>query len=251
MKHVNWIKPIAVLLGTCIITACGGGGSAPTPTAEPPASANIDLAQLQGRWATTTGAVKGLTALVLPPQAGNATVWVLSQDATALSKLAITGTTTLSAAGKSYSLNTTPQTNADVTTPVSVSLTSSPKTLTLLSFGGAQANLSQLDVLTTTAALDDVATTWTASVGQESVQTTWSVATDGKITGSSTSGCAWTGTLTTTAGLGLYSYSATEDCSGTQTVVKGIASLNPDKDHLTAVGTSVDATRGLALFFKK
>jgi hypothetical protein len=249
-----WSLALALLL-SLTLGACGGGGGGGSSDAhvvtpsQPPAS--IDLTQLQGRWATVAGVPKAYVALVLPPQSGSATAWVLAQDASSLSKLAIVGTSALSATGRTYTLTGNPQAVADVSSAVTATLSATPKTLALASLGGASVNLSQTDALGTAASLSDVAANWSASAGAGTVQQRWSVAPDGKVTGTSTSGCTWAGTLTTMVGVGLYNLAASEDCQGAVVSLSGIASLSPDKTRLTVVATTTDAKSAVVLFFGK
>lgn len=236
----------ALLAGLALaLAACGG-----SPSGETVIPSTFDVAQLQGRWVTGTGVTPGYTTLVLPPQAGSAPAWVLAQDAGSLTRLNLVGGATLSVSGKSYSL-----TSAALGQPVSTgasavaNLTASPKTLTLSNLSTSPIVLSLSDGLTGTPPQADVSGSWSASAGNGAQEVNWSLNASGAISGSSTTGCVWSGSLLARVDVRLYNASMTENCAGTINQFSGVATVNADKSRLTVVGTLIDESRALVLLF--
>ena len=238
----------ALLAGLALaLAACGG-----SPSGETVIPSTFDVAQLQGRWVTGTGVTPGYTTLILPPQAGSATAWVLAQDAGSLTRLSLAGGAALSVSGKSYSL-----TGAALGQPVSTgasaaaNLTAVPKTLTFsnLSASTSPIALSLSDGLTGAPPQADVSGNWSASAGNGAQEVNWSLNASGTISGSSTTGCVWSGTLLARVDARLYNASMTENCAGTINQFSGVATVNADKSRLTVVGTLIDESRALVLLF--
>ena len=236
---------------TVLLTACGGGGDSPDPTPNP---TNFDPSTLQGRWTTASGVTPGVTALVVPDSsttatpATTATAWVLAQDASRLVKVSATGTQ--SANGKSYDLATPANPATDITTgSYTANLSASPKSISFSNVLGTSLTLTQSDTLSGIAATADAAGTWKASAG--AIDITWTVTDTGTLSGSSTSGCTYSGNTTTPTSITLYRISFTETCSGTTSSFSGIASLSTTKTQLTVTATTTGDAKGSALFFVK
>jgi hypothetical protein len=235
-----------------LLAACSGGGDSSTgtitpPIVTPPVTA-FDPATLQGRWTTASGVTPGYTALIVPDAdaATTATAWVLAQDASRLVKVSATGSQ--SANGKSYDLATPGSTATGITSgSYSANLTASPKSISFTNVLGTSLSLSQSDGLSGNATAADAAGSWKASVG--AVDLTWSLSDTGALSGSSTSGCSYSGSSAAPAAITLYRVSFTETCSGTTASFAGIATLNTEKTRLTVTATTTGDTQGTALFF--
>ena len=243
---------------TILLTACGGGGDSSDPgTGTGTGTTGFDPGTLQGRWTTASGTTPGVTALVVPDSsttatpATTATAWVLAQDASRLVKVSATGTQ--SANGKSYDL-ATPATPANPATDITTgsyttNLSASPKSISFTNVLGTSLTLTQSDTLSGIAATADAAGTWKASAG--AIDITWTLTDTGSLSGSSTSGCTYSGSTTTPTTVKLYRISFTETCSGTATAFSGIASLSAAKTQLTVTATTTGDAKGSALFFVK
>jgi hypothetical protein len=246
--HTTRLALILATSTTVLLTACGGGGdSGDSGTGTP---TGFDTRTLQGRWATASGVTPGYTALVVPDDGSSttATAWVLAQDASRLVK--VSATSTQSANGKSYDLATPANAPTDITTgSYSANLTASPKSVSFTNVLGTSLTLSQSDTLSGIAAYADAAGTWKASAG--AVDLTWTLTDTGTMTGSSTSGCSYSGNTTTPTSITLYRVSFSETCSAATSSFTGIATLSADKTRLTVTATTTDDAKGSALFFVK
>jgi hypothetical protein len=250
--HTTRLGLILATSTTVLLTACGGGGdSGDSGTGTPTTPTGFDTRTLQGRWATASGVTPGVTALVVPDDsstATTATAWVLAQDASRLVK--VSATSTQSANGKSYDLATPANAPTDITTgSYSANLSASPKSVSFTNVLGTSLTLSQSDTLSGIAAYADAAGTWKASAG--AVDLTWTLTDTGTMTGSSTSGCSYSGNTTTPTSITLYRVSFSETCSTATSSFTGIATLSADKTHLTVTATTTGDAKGSALFFVK
>lgn len=233
-----------------ILSACGGGGSGSSvgSTITPPTG--VDTSTLQGRWVTASGATPSYTALVVPDgtTTSTATAWVLAQDASRLVK--ISATSSQSANGKSYDLAAPGSTATDIASgSYTANLSATPKSISFANVLGASLSLTQSDPLSGIAAHADAAGTWKASAG--AVYITWTLNDTGVLSGSSTSGCTYSGNTTIPTAVKLYRVSFTETCSATATAFAGIATLNTDRTRLTVATTTAGDAKGSALFFVK
>ena len=230
------------VLLACALTACGGGGGGEVPSASGPST------QVQGRWATAAGSTPAYTAIGTPAANSSATVWLLANDASRLVKLTAQDSGTLG--GKAYTLGQS-TVAAAVNGQWSASA-STPKSLTLSGLPSGSLTLAQTDALTSAAVQADAAGAWKASVGGNAQSVSWTVATSGAVSGSSTTGCTYTGTLTAMTNASAYTAAFRESCSdGASTLFNGIATLNSAKNALSMVATGADESVGVALFFSK
>ncbi|MBY0466058.1 MAG: hypothetical protein K2W33_14060, partial [Burkholderiales bacterium] len=74
------------------------------------------------------------------------------------------------------------------------------------------------------------------------------------LSGTSTTGCTYSGQSTVVAAQSLYKVQFTETCSGTTPSTQtfnGVGTLSPDNTRLTVVATNVDETKAAALLFVK
>ena len=225
-----------------VLTACGGGSDN--------SATNIDTTQLKGRWVTASGVTPAVTAVVVSDASDTANAWLLAQDASRLVKLVVRsdGSTT----GKSYMLSQSNATGQTVTGQVTTALTSTPKSISLTGVNAEVIALSQSDALATPAIQADAAGAWSATLGGNAQTIQWSVAAAGALSGSSTSGCSFAGSISAIPSTAAYSVQFNESCpDGAKTAFGGIATLNASKSGLTVVLTSADETRGTAVFFSK
>ncbi len=223
-----------------LLAACGGGGGGSGPT--------IDPAQLKGRWVTAAGVAPATTAVVVPDANGAANAWLLAQDASRLVKLVVRSDS--SANGKSYALGQGNATGQAVTGQVNAALAASPKTIAFT--GLSTGTLTQSDTLATPAVQAEVQGNWSATLGGNAQTVQWSLTTTGNMTGTSTTGCTYAGSVAALAATAAYGVSFNESCAdGSKTTFNGVGTLNVAKNGLTVVVASADESRGAALFLAK
>lgn len=222
------------------LTACGGGGG-DGPAATGPSS------QVQGRWAVAAGSTPAYTAVGLPAANASAVVWVLATDASRLVKVTVQDNGALT--GKAYALGQ----NAAATAISGQWAAPTSKSITLTGVVNSTLAFSQTDPLTTPAVQADAAGTWKATAGTNARTVNWTVSASGAVSGTSTSGCTYTGTLAAMANATAYTAAVREACSdGVATQFNGIATLNPAKNALSMVATTgADESMGVALFLSK
>ncbi|WP_291434318.1 hypothetical protein [Acidovorax sp.] len=224
-----------------LLAACGGGGGGSGPT--------IDPAQLKGRWVTAAGVAPAMTAVVVPDVNGAANAWLLAQDASRLVKLVVRSDS--SANGKTYALGQGNAIGQAVTGQVNAALTASPKTIAFTGLN-TTGTLTQSDALATPAVQAEVQGSWSATLGGNAQTVQWSLAATGGLTGSSTTGCTYVGSVAAIASTAAYSVSFNESCAdGSKTAFGGVGTLNAAKNGLTVVVASADESRGAALFLAK
>lgn len=268
------LASVLTLTLSLTLSACGGGSDSASTTPTTPAlpttpNSGQTSSLTQGRW-VSSGLAPAYTAIMVPaPTGANTpavdTVWALAQDASTLIKLKANGAAQTAGAvtGMVYTLGT-----SSVTAVTGGSYTLSATAATATAAAGQQMSLQP--VLGTTARFDrtDVMGTalkaeqangkWQADLG--SVKVNWTVqnanasnaATTTNLSGTSTSGCTYSGQSTVVATQSLYRVQFTETCSGTTPATQtfnGVGTLSPDDARLTVVATNVDETRATALLF--
>lgn len=249
---------IAITL-SALLSGCGSGDGIGTEapgtgtgmgTGTPSSTA---YAYDQGRWiaAPPTGATTpAYTAYIQHNANAASSLWLLANDASNLIRLNLSGTepggSSGSATGKQFNLG------AASSSTITGSFTASGKTLTLNQVLPAPAgalNLQTSDTLATPLTLAQASGAWHANAGSLTVN--WTLNATGAITGTSTTGCTWSGQLSAPATLGIYNTTFSETCTGTSRAFAGIATLNPTQTQLTVVGTTAGDAQGAALFFAK
>jgi hypothetical protein len=186
------------------------------------------------------------TAIGLPAANASAAIWILANDASRLMKLSAQDSGALT--GKAYVLGQ----NTAATVVNGQWSTSASKAMTLTGLPSGTLALAQTDAFTSAAVQADVAGAWKATVGSNAQSVSWAVATSGAVSGSSTTGCTYAGTLAAMTNASAYTASVKETCSdGVSTQLNGIATLNSAKDALSMVATNADESVGVALFFSK
>lgn len=234
----NYSLALSVLLAATL-TACGSGGGGDSSVSGP-------SAQVQGRWATAAGSTPAYTAVGVPASNASATVWVLANDASRLAKVTVQDSGALT--GKAYALG---QSTAAIAITGQWS-TPAAKSIALTGVTSGTLTFAQTDALTAAAVQADAAGNWTATTGGGARTVTWTVAASGAVSGSSTTGCTYSGTLAAMANASAYTAAVREACAdGVISQYSGIATLNPAKNALSMVATSADESAGVALFLTK
>jgi hypothetical protein len=251
---------LAFALAACTVTlvACGGGGGDPGATAPPPpppAPVLVDPAvAMRGFWSgNVTTAPDGATrasAVVMPDGTG----WVVLESNTApvaVARIPFTGAAlndtdaTVSGGGSYYRLSD------GAKSAVSASGTASTKgtfkgNATVTGNAASAFDWVSTAGFTTAAQQADVVGTWNGTAGSGAVQVTWIISTAGAVTGSSSTGCGYAGTVKPSTGTAVYDVNVTEDCAGTVRAMNGIATLVANKTSLRVVFTAeAGASAGL------
>jgi hypothetical protein len=225
-----------------LLAACGGGS-------DNPASA-LPTSNLQGIWTAGTLGTETASMVVLPSGAS----WLLVNHAPVqVITAALNGTLTgYDGSGIEYTSGSTPA-------PAAVSYAASvvPKqtlTGTVTQSGQAARTFSfSYDSRYEAAALQsDVAATWKGTKNAGTVEVTWAIAGSGALTGSSTSGCLYDGTvLVHGAGavpVGVFDLTLKETCNNLGVdVVKnfsGITVLNAAKTNATFAFSTATGSEG-------
>lgn len=238
---------LASLLAAVLASACGGGGGGDTGTTTPPTT--LSAAALQGRWVTASGISPARTGVVVPGAAGATELWLLSADLLSLARLQITtsGSDAVSASGKSYTL---PSTSTNVGQAANYSGSASLANNTL-SLNAGTLQLIRSDALTAASSQAAIAGNWNASVGNQTVTLNWAIAADGKLSGPSSTGCSYSGTLAARSDASVYNASLTENCSSGSVSFAGIATYRAAQGNLpaalTLATTSTDGNQTQAL----
>ena len=193
------------------------------------------------------GVQGGVTALVVADSATQAQVWMLMQDASALSKLTLTTGFSTSVVGTTFTFAAAGSQASQSRTLVGASgaglnPTATPATLLFdgRPLAGSGLPFTRADALTAPTLQADAAGAWRGSFGQNAVAITWSVNPQGVLSGSSTTGCVWTGGILAQSNATIYRVSLTETCTSGTAVLTGIATLNPAKTQLTVVATTAN-----------
>jgi hypothetical protein len=268
-SRISW-RSLALAAGVSLaLLGCGGGGSGDTNAGgggsgsgsggnnggtDTGGGSGTEAQQglgWQGRWVmSATATSSGTTALALPDADSTATVWLLANDVSTLSKLTVKADSTLS--GKRYTLGSGNAAGVDLVGQYTVNQTAVPKTLILQGIAPNALTFNQTDVLANPANLADAVGSWKAKSG--AVETSWTISLQAaslSIRGTSTTGCTWAGTGTAPDNVGLYKIDTTETCGAVQTAFKGIATVSSDNARMTVVATGPDEASALALLFSK
>lgn len=253
---------LAALGASMALAACGGGDDAspapapapapapsPAPTPAPPAGSN-DPKEAAGFWSGRVDAQTIASAVFLPE--GQAwTVFQTSAGATTLARGTVTvAFPAVSVSGTRYTLGA----NA-ATSPYNLAGTVAPRsTLGVSATGGPTAtpaySLAYNAAYETPAKASDVTGRWVATFAGGTVRLTMDVSDSGALSGDSTSGCRYSGSLVPhPAQIAVYRLSLAETCppaagtTGTGSYA-GIATLNEARTTLSAAFTSPDGSAG-------
>jgi hypothetical protein len=237
---------LSCLLGSMVLVGCGGGGAA---------APEAPLTSAQGFWSgTVTGNPDGATsvsAVITPAQSA----WVVLLNGStpiALVNANLSTTTTMGGSqasatgtGSYFKLGTTVRQNITVTGVATRSNTFSGTatlaTTPLTSFTWtSNGNAAYSTPATTT----DLVASWSGSTDGGSVTVTWSVNSSGTVTGSSTTGCTYAGSIAPIASVAVYSMAVAETCGAAVENLSGIATLNASKSILSIAYTAAAGTKG-------
>jgi hypothetical protein len=244
-SRLNRFRPLGLstLLLACsgLLVACGGG--------QAPPAASLVPSQLKGRWVNAS-VTPAMTALLVPGTNGESTAWLLPQDASKLVKLVVRSDNSIS--GLSYALSPADANGQSVSGQITTALNASPASISLTGINASALSLTRTDDLSSQAIQADITGAWRATLGGNSVVIQWALEANGLLSGSSTTGCTYTGNLTPMAGTAAYNAQFVEKCSGSLTNdFRGIAVVSPAKDALTLVAVKADESKGAAFFFTK
>lgn len=246
--------PRAILAAATLslLGGCGGGGGGAGDSAPP--SPTID--QAQGLWESATGGAAQSSAVVLP----NGEAWIAINDnggartrllkvALAVSAQAFAGT------GASYTLATSSAAQTKDSTSVSAAIAAKS------SFSGTATTGAVTDTLAmsyqsrydTAASVADYAASWSGSAGAGTVTYTLTINAGGSISGSSSTGCTYSGSVGARAeAKAVASLSLVQSCAGSAPLsFSGIALLNAAKTGATLAGTTSDGASALLLALAK
>jgi len=233
------------------LAACGGGGGGASAGDD---TEGLQLQDMQGFW---SGALSGTSlqsaastqAVVLP----DGSAWLLLLPASGAASgmvkasLAVSGTG-YTGSGTVYDFAT------GVATPLTLSGSAEAGTnlATAITVSGAagttDASLSYNSAYTTPVTLANVAGVWQVSASAGALRLDWTVQGDGSLTGTSTTGCTWSGAFALRAGgTAVLDYAATETCASVSTVYTGIAVLNAARTLGTLFVTTTGDAQGFAL----
>lgn len=276
---------LAVTLSvTLTLSGCGSGSTEDSATPTNPATPTPPAptsSLTQGRWAST-GLNPAYTAIMVPASTGANTpavdtVWALAQDASTVIKLKANGAIQTAGAvtGNVYTLGTSSVTAVSggsytIQATAATATRAAGQQMSIQPLLGTTALFDRTDAMSTALTAEQANGRWQADLGAAKVN--WTVQSAGtggagntasvnNLSGTSTTGCTYSGKSTVVGTQSLYTVQFTETCSGasgaatpattaTQTFA-GIATLNADSTHLTVVATNGDETRAAALLFVK
>jgi len=226
---------LAALLCT-LLAACGGGGGG-----------DEDPLIAQGRYTTGTGVTPAYTVLVVPSSAGAHQAWAVSSAGDRLAKLSLSATNVVT--GKRYDLSANALTPTEAVTgtatlagPASSASLSLPGLATLST---TATPLSRTDRLTETTTLAAISGTWSGSFDAGVRTATWTINGSGALSGSSSTGCTYTGSFAARSDSPVFDVSFTQTCgapTSTVTSFSGIARRSSSSANLTVVAVSTDET---------
>ena len=240
---MNKSNLLAACTAAFLLAACGGGGGggdtapAPAPTPVP-----LSTTTLQGLWQSTGAGATTTAAIVLP----DGRMWQVSTDTsksptvTRLVKAAISGQSgNYTGAAKRYVLDDTGATPTSAT--VSATLVEKVSLGGTVTGAGVSEtySLAYLSRYDTPATLADFAGSWSATLGAGVVN--WSVTASGVLSGSRSTGCAYSGQFTLRTEMkAVVDLAITETCGGTTSQSLGVGAMNADKSRITLFLTSSD-----------
>ncbi len=253
--------PVLAALATTLaltLSACGGGGSDTTPVSPTPTPTPTSTL-LQGRW-LSSGLTPAYTAIMVPATTGANTpavdtVWALAQDASTLIKLKANCPAQSAGAvtGNVYTLGTTSVTavtSGSYTLQASAS-NAAVQQMSLQPLLGTTVLFERTDTMATPLRAEQANGRWAATL--DTVAVNWTVQ-GSSLSGTSTSGCTYSGQSTVVTTQSLYKVQFTETCAGTAAATQtfsGVATLSPDDARLTVVATNEAESRATALLFVK
>lgn len=174
------------------LAGCGGGGGGEEAQVDPEP---LDLPQ--GIWRGTVGE-RSVSVLVLPTgESTKGELWAIGRDSSGTSLYKAEVSLTGQAFAGTGSLLTASPVSATPNVVVSMPGIDSPKATLTFTLGNDSADLTYASYYETPATLADWMGGWTntQSTGLGSLVTTWTVASDGGLTGTRSDGCTYLGTV--------------------------------------------------------
>lgn len=233
---------VAAASAALLLAACGGGGGGgdagdpgtPPPPVNPPGTVPTALESLQGFWAGPFDT--GTTAQAIILRTGE--VWMVVQSGSTVQSVG-RAQAAINATGASASGGLT-NLQSGATAPLALTATSvAPKTtLTGTVTTQTTRNLtwtynSRYD---TALPVANFAGRWTSTSDQQRFAVTWDFAAGGAITGTSTTGCTYTGNLAPLAQpVAVVTATLVETCAGAGTTLTGIATMNDARNRASFV----------------
>lgn len=237
-----------------VLAGCGGGGGGGGD--EP----SLPLADLQGYWnGEITGPALGDATKARAVVLEDGTAWIFLHDGSQQSEPLLGLATAkispvqqrFTGAGKLYPFSDAAVRDISVSggAPVGTAFQ-----IAVASNGdNASLALTYNAAYDTAAVQADVVGDWGITAEGDTITTTWTVASNGALTGDSTLGCTYTGSVVPrNATTAVYAVAVTETCgSDTPKQLSGIGRLNTTKDFLTFGLTTADKADALAFAAEK
>lgn len=238
-----------VLATSVLLGACGGGGgdasgsSTPVPPVSPPSSTALVLT---GRWVNDQGA---WVARWLAPAQGESQspVWLLSTDGKRLAYLTakVDSNAEVTASGTTFNLDPADSSTSAISWKGSYSAQLAKVTF-------ADGSSMTRDVPQSLTIQSEVAGVWTSRLSDAFLDVTFTIDSQGVLTGTSTTGCSYAGAVVVRPESFVYDARFTELCPDkTLVLLNGIASLSATKKNLTFTTMTADRLYAKALFFGK
>ena len=151
-----------------------------------------------------------------------------------------------SATGKSYTLGGSTSAPATVAVAASVVEKTSLNVRTGVDAGAETLTLAWQARYDTPASLAGFAGAWSATLGPGMVR--WNIDDQGRISGTRTTGCTYTGQLALRPERkAVVDALVQEDCAGVRIPLEGVATINPDSRSLSMVMTTPDEAQAVVL----
>jgi hypothetical protein len=251
MKTAFFKISALVLLGATL-TACGDGSSynpTSTPTPTPTPTPAPTLADLQGFWNTTLNETIGVGAVILP----DGQAWLdygSSNGINALAQvsLSINGNT-YTGTGKYYN----PLTGAVQDYSVSGTIKAAEVGATLVNSitvgtdTPITATWTYVNTYATAATQSSIQGHWTGALNLHRLS--WDIDVAGGLTGTSTTGCSYSGTIKPDANpVAVFDVAIAESCAGISKTLAGIATVNEARNGMFVAyttGTCAQAQGGI------
>jgi hypothetical protein len=242
----------AAAAAALLLAGCGGGGG----NGSQPAS--MSIAEIQGFWdGPITGSDFGGAGKARVVVLENGATWIfLHDDSTPSEPLIGIATVTLSPSGSTFAgtgRRYPASGNVAATVTVAGNDPGAANLLLAATTGMATSTLTLVDdVRYKVAAVQaDVAAGWGFTKEGGNIVGTWTVASGGILTGSTTLGCTYSGTVVPHAAVAVFDVAITETCSGSVKQLGGIAKLNSAKTFLTFGLTTSDGAQAEAFAANK
>jgi hypothetical protein len=251
----NLLKPITLVVCCAALVACSDGGNdeilPPTAT----------LADAQGFWSAgagvSTGADVTANAVILP----NGDAWIAYREGSRVTALAratlqLDGNNYKSS-GKYYPLPNDQPNFSPENYSFSGSLTpgqGSPLNNSVSIGSGAASPMtwSYHAAYKIAATQASVQGDWSGEGGSGSVRLDWKIDADGNLSGSSTTGCGYSGTVRPNANpVAVFDAVISETCNTGERIFNGIATLNANQNSMTVLYTTDSGNRGGMLVVTK